>query len=341
MSSKKPKKTDKSMPMGIKLLLILLLPCSTVAFAVSAAFAFQDAYSLVITVPSGIAAFVIFMILLKDYKPAGNEKLRKKAANKSPKTAKWYVDKIIAALVIFGVVFAIFLIAVGAGENEVVMYAGFLIFPLLSILIAPNAVLYALKDMKSWKSIFYGKGNLESFKDNKVFYHVKTPVAFEKRLFWTVVRDQILNFSALISLLVFAAISGLISILTYDSHSVSPGDLIGAVFYVRVRRGTGVMAFILLMVAVFGFPLLVYFLTIAIYKLRIIAGHKYMAYHAVVKYVNSYKVRIDSDGRQYEYKYGTLVGMKEKQVNDTPAILIFIPDDVLIFPDEVVERISS
>lgn len=35
------------------------------------------------------------------------------------------------------------------------------------------------------------------------------------------------------------------------------------------------------------------------------------------------------------YKYGTLVGMKENQVNDTPATLIFIPDDVLIFPDEV------
>lgn len=59
-----------------------------------------------------------------------------------------------------------------------------------------------------------------------------------------------------------------------------------------------------------------------------------MAYHAVVKYMNSYNMKIDSDGRRYEYKYGILVGMKEKQVHDTPAVLIFIPDDVLIFPDE-------
>ena len=27
-------------------------------------------------------------------------------------------------------------------------------------------------------------------------------------------------------------------------------------------------------------------------------------------------------------------GMKEKQVHDTPAVLIFIPDDVFIFSDE-------
>ena len=59
-----------------------------------------------------------------------------------------------------------------------------------------------------------------------------------------------------------------------------------------------------------------------------------MAYHAVVKYMDTYKMVIDSGNRKYEYKYSTLVGMKEKQVHDTPAVLIFIPDDVLIFPDE-------
>ena len=96
------------------------------------------------------------------------------------------------------------------------------------------------------------------------------------------------------------------------------------------------MAFILLVIAVFGFPVLVYYLTNAIYKLRTVAGHKYMAYHAVVKSVNSYKIKIERDGRKYEYKYGTLVGMKENQIKDTPATLIFIPDDVLVFPDEVV-----
>ena len=321
------KKTERTMSTGGKLLAILLLSCSAVAFAVTLAFTFIDILSLIFAVPSGIIAFTVFLILLKDYKFSGKE-------NSKEKTAKWYVDKIIAALVVFGVLFAVFLIAVGADKSETVMYAGFLLFPLISLLISPNAVFYALKDLKGWKGIFYGKGNLKKFKDNKDFYWVKTPVAFEKRLFWKVVVDQILNIYAAVTFMVFEAGAGLLSILTYDSHSVTPGDVFGAVIYVRARRGTGLMAFILLLVVVFGFPVFVYYITNAINKLRIVSGHKYMAYHAVVKYMNSYNMKIDSDGRRYEYKYGTLVGMKEKQVHDTPAVLIFIPDDVLVFPDE-------
>ena len=323
--SKTKKKTDKSLPIGLKLLLILLLTFSMVGTGLFAGLAYINIYSLFFAVPSVIVAFISLLFLLKDYKTAKKEK-----------TSKWYLDKYLAAFVSVWVIAAIVLIADGSDKNEMVLYVGILMFPLISILVAPNAVMYALKDVKGWKRIFYGKGNLEKFKDNKEFYTVKAPVDFEKRIFRTVVKDQILNGFTLISLMIIGAIAGLISILTYDSHSVAPGDVFGAIMYVRVRRGTGVMAFILLVIAVFGFPVLVYYLTNAIYKLRIVAGHKYMAYHAVVKSVNSYKIMIDRDGRKYEYKYGTLVGMKEKQVNNTPAILIFIPDDVLIFPDEVV-----
>ena len=182
------------MPIGLKLLAIMLLSISTVAFAVSLAFAFLDIFSLVIAVPSGIIAFAMLLILLKDYKPADKKNSKKKKTEKTTeKNAKWYIDKIIAALVVFGVLLAIFLIAVGYDENEAVMYTGLLLFPFLSLLISPNAVFYSLKDMNGWKRIFYGKGNLEKYKDNKAFYWVKTPVAFEKRLFWAVVKDQILN----------------------------------------------------------------------------------------------------------------------------------------------------
>ena len=323
--SKKQKKTDKSLPLGLKLLLVLLLTCSIVGTGLFAGLAYNNIFSLVFAVPSAIIGFISLLFLLKDYKNAKKEK-----------TTKWYADKYLAALVPVLVMAAIVLIADGSDTNEPVMYAGILMFPVISVFVAPNAALYALKDMKGWKRIFYGKGNLENFKDNKEFYTVKTPVSFEKRIFRAVVKDQILNGFTLISLMVIGAIAGLISILTYDSHSVAPGDVFGAIIYVRARRGTGVMAFILLVIAVFGFPVLVYYLTNAIYKLRTVAGHKYMAYHAVVKSVNSYKIKIERDGRKYEYKYGTLVGMKENQIKDTPATLIFIPDDVLVFPDEVV-----
>ena len=330
---KKKKTTEKSMPLGIKFLLIMILSCSLVGTGVCAALAVNDVYGLFFAVPLSVIAFVTLLFLLKDYKSEKKEKKNRK--KKAEKTGKWYLDKFLAALVPVWVIAAIVLIISGYEDDDWLMYAGILMFPVISIVIAPNGALYALKDAKDWKGIFYGKGNLASFKDNKDFHWEKVPVSFEKRLFWAVVRDQILNAFALVALMVFGALGGLLSILTYDSHSVSPGDVIGAVRYVRLRRGTGVMAFILLIILVFGFPIFVYFVTNVIYKLRIVTSHKYMAYHAVVHYMNGYKASVNSDGRHYEYKYCTLVGMKDKDIHDTPAILIFIPDDVLIFPDEV------
>lgn len=215
------------------------------------------------------------------------------------------------------------------------VFAGFLMFPVLSILIAPNAVLYALKDSKDWRGIFYGKGTLQRFKDNEDFYRVKTPVDFEKRIYRAVIKDQLLNISTLVAFMFIIAVAGVIAILTYDSHTVSPGDVIGAVRYVNLRRGTGYMGFLLLLVLIFGFPVFVYSITNTIYKLRIVSGHKYMAYHAIVERMNGYVMKIDCDGRRYEYKYSTLVGMRSGQIQDTPAVLIFVPDDVLIFPDEI------
>ncbi len=314
------------MPLGIKFLLILLLSGSWVATGICIGYAVKDSFSLALMVPAAVIAFITYLFLLKDYK-----------TKKKDKTAKWYVDKFIVGLLPVFVIAAITIIVIGYDEDETLMYLGFLMFPVMSILIAPNAALYAIKDMKDWKRILYGNGNLESFKDNKDFYWVKAPVSFEKRIYLAVIKEQILNIFTVITFMVIVSVVGLISILTYDSHSVSPGDIFGAIFYVRVRRGAGVMAFILLLIVVFGFPLFVYYITNAIYKLRIVAGHKYMAYHAVVRYVHTYRVRIDSDKRHYEYKFGTLVGMRESKVDNTPAILIFIPDDVLIFPDEVVK----
>ena len=326
---KSKKKNEKSLSIGKKLLLILLFSCSLVATAVFAAFAVDNIISLVFAVPAGIIAFISFLILLKDYKP------EKKTKNAKEKTTRWYVDKFLVALVPLWVVAAIVLIINGYEDDEMIMYAGFLMFPVISIIIAPNAALYAVKDAKGWQGIFYGKGTLQKYKDNKDFYWVKTPVDFEKRIFRAVVRNQILNIFTAVVVLFIVAVAGLTAIITYNSHSVSPGDVLGAVRYVSLRRGTGYMAFMMLLAVVFGFPIFVYYVTSTIYKLRIVSGHKYMAYHAIVKSMNGYQMRINCDGRHYEYKYSTLVGMRSGQIQDTPAVLIFIPDDVLIFPDEI------
>ena len=65
------KKTERTMSTGGKLLAILLLSCSAVAFAVTLAFAFIDILSLILAVPSGLIAFTVFLILLTASKLSG------------------------------------------------------------------------------------------------------------------------------------------------------------------------------------------------------------------------------------------------------------------------------
>ena len=252
----------------------------------------------------------------------------------SEKTAKWYIDKVLAAAVPVFVIAAVIIIALGYEQSDALSAAGFLMFPLISILISPNAAMYALKDMKDWKKIFYGKGNLEKFKDSKDFYSVKTPLSFEKKILRTVIKGQILDVLTVIAVLFIGSVAGVLIMVFHESRVVAPGDLIGAILHVKMQRRIGSAFFILLAIAVLGLPVFVYYVTNAVYRIRIVTAHKYMAYHAIVKHINKYVIRIDRDGRHYKYDYSTLVGMKEDQICDTPAILVFIPDDVLVFPDK-------
>ena len=322
MSRKKKNNSVKTLSAGKQLLIIMILSCSLVGFGVLSGYAVCDIYSLIFAVPAGILAFVMLLILLKNYKP-----------NKKVKTTGWYADKYLAAFVAVWVIAALTVISLGYEKDDVTMLLGLLMFPVISIAVSPNAVMYALKDMKDWTKILYGNGNLENFKDSKDFYKVRTPVGFERRIFRTVVKHQILNISTVIVVMFILALRGIISVLSYDSYQVSPGDIFGALIYVRARRGTGVLFFVLLFIVVFGFPVFVYYVTNAIYKLRVVTSHKYIAYHAIVENVDSGVIRINRDGRHYKYKYCTLVGMRQKNVHDTPAVLIFLPDDLLMFPD--------
>ena len=322
--NKKKKQSQNSLSNGKKLIIILLLSCSLVAFGVFAALSFNNVAALTFAVPTGILAFVLFFVLLKDYKIEKKGKRTKEA-----KTAKWYIDKFLAGLVPVLVIAALVMIVSYSEEDHAVLYvAGFLMFPVLSIAISPNAALYSLKDMKSWKQIFYGKGNLENFKDNKDFYKVKAPLPYERRIYRAVVKDQFLNVATVLVIMILISVIAILKMMRGVPGGVTPGHLIEAIIYVRAKRAMGFRFFTLLLIAVFGFPIFVWYVTNAISKLRIISKHEYIAYHAVVESVNGYVMRINSDGREYKYDYCTLIGMKAKQVKNTPATLVFIPDDV-------------
>ena len=329
--NKKKKQSDNSLSLGKKLGLILLLSCSLVATGIFAALSFNNSAALVFAVPAGILAFVSLFILLKDYKI---EKKGKKTETTKP--VKWYIDKLLAGLVPVLVIAALVLIITCSEEDNPVLYVtGFLIFPVLSIAISPNAALYSLKDLKDWKQIFYGKGNLGNFKDNKDFYSIKPPLPYERKIYWAVVKDQFLNISTVLVIIFFISVIAILRMMCGEPGGVSPGNLIEAIIYVRAKRAMGFRFFTLLFIAVFGFPMFVWYVTNAVSKLRIISKHEYIAYHAVISRVNGYVMYINSDdGRKYKYDYCSLIGMKAKQVKDTPATLVFIPDDVLMFPDK-------
>ena len=136
--NKKRKQSPDSLSNGKKLIIILLLSCSLVAFGIFAALSFNNVAALVFTVPTGILAFVLLFVLLKDFKIEKKGKRRTEA-----KTAKWYIDKFLAGLVPVMVIAALVMIISYSEEDNAVLYVtGFLIFPVLSIAISPNAALY-------------------------------------------------------------------------------------------------------------------------------------------------------------------------------------------------------
>ena len=89
-----------------------------------------------------------------------------------------------------------------------------------------------------------------------------------------------------------------------------------------------------ILIVTFAIPIIAYYITNAVYRLRIVRHHEYIAYHAIVNRVDGYTIKINQDGRNYRYDYCSCVGIRAKNVNDTGATLIFIPDDVLLFPDK-------
>ena len=322
----------KPLSTGKQLLVILILSISLVMFGVNIAFTIKYIWfknnrllrSIIYLIVTGASSYVSLMILLKNYK-----------RNKKKKTTMWYVDKIIAAFIPTLIMTAIVLIGIDDLVNDKLSLAivGFIMFPCIGILVTPNIIRYALNDMKNWKDIFYKNGNLHTFKDSENFYEVKPPVPFQRKLYFAVLKDQVLNLGTVVFLLIGFVLFAMVSI-THESDADYKGRIIASIIHVKAERAVGPLAFIMLFFIVFGIPIMAYYITNTVYKLRVVRRHKYIAYHAIVKEVKTYKLLIRHNGRVYKYDYCTCVGIREKKVHDTKAILVFIPDDLFLFPDK-------
>ena len=329
----------KSLSIKKKLLIILFLSMLIIAFGICTGISIKYVYDLIArkvdsnttskallsflsTLISGAATIKLLMVLLRDYK-----------TKKTTKTSKWYFDKVLILVIVVCIIAAVTLVAFcGSGEDMVYFYISLIMFPLMGIIISPNAAAYSTMEMKKWKSIFYDKGNLDQRSKSKDFYKIDPPVPFEKKIYHTTIKNQLLDFNVvtvMIVLFVFAAIY----IITNDGMKEVNG-IFDAIVHVKIKRATGFLFFGLIVLLTFMIPLIVYSIKNVIYKFKVIKNHEYIAYHAIVNRVNNYVLTIDKNGFKYKYNYCTCVGIKESKINNTEAILIFLPDDVLVFPVE-------
>ncbi len=329
---------DKHLSTGKKLLVALFFSISVVFLGIFLGFFIKYFYlgitthnndlideSFMFLVASfiiGLIFFITIIILLKDYD-----------RNKKEKNKKWYIDKVLFALTPVWITVATVLFSFGYEENEsIYILFSVILFLIIGILTTPNIILYALNDMKNWKSIFYNTGNIAKHKMVAGFYMMTTPVSFERKIYFAVIKEQLLNIFTVVLCIMLFIIIGLFNS-SYEAIG-TPGNIIYAIIHTKAVRMEGYFFFGSVFLAAFWIPIFAYYITNALYKLRIVKRHEYIAYHAIVDKVDTSKISINNSGVHYKYDYCACVGIKSKNINKTKSILIFIPDDLLLFPDK-------
>ena len=244
---------------------------------------------------------------------------------------KWYINNYLISFTLNLIVTAVTVFGIGADYDIDINYiVGFGMFPLIGIITTPNIIKYVVKDTSKWKHILYDNGNLHKYKGPKEFYKLDTPVAFEKKLLAAVYKNQFLNILVVVAIMVII-VAVFVSYASHD-HSYTNSFIRNLSIY-RARKASGFMFFLTLFIVSFAIPIMGFYIANAVKKIRVVKNHQYLAYHAIVSGVHNGNMAIYSDKLYYKYKYCTCFGIKEKNVHQTPVTLIFIPDDVFLFPD--------
>ena len=222
------------------------------------------------------------------------------------------------ALIILMIVWyiAAFVILTSGADNDdipmVLIGAG--MFPAGGLIISVNSAKYALKDLKGWRRIF----TKPRLPENDVFYVVKDPSCLHKAIFRAVLKEQVLNIIVMIVVpIVLMVGSGYIA-----QHA-------------RFSRTQGRAGFVFAFILIFGLPLFFYSFTNFVYRLRVVKRREYIAYHAVVRGMHDNRLTLFNKSKIHTFKYSNCIGMSEKDVHDTPGIIVFVPDEAYFFPDEV------
>lgn len=277
-------------------------------------------------------------------KPNKNKNKNKK---EPPKTSKWYLDKILMALppilVISGIAIALNGVDKGSLQQEIF---GLCFLPGTGILITPNVVAYAKKDIKKWKSETFKDKDGDCFKTaimrEKFFYPVSDPSPYHDTLVKGVEREAKRSFLLLIICLILAFFGFLYEAL--PGSELSEHTKYKYIYEYGYNRNWDIdevvdgEAFLLLLaVIVLLIPILAYYITRTRCRLRMIRNGEYMAFHTVVSEAEWMEISIRSEekngySRIFKFVHCKFLGIKARKIHDTEAVLILVPDYEYLIP---------
>lgn len=317
----------KTLSTGKKLLLILMFSVSVAVFAIGIANMIRcvEVTTAVYTMISGVVYIVTFTLLLRDYKPSKNKK-----------TTSWYIDKYLIGFLPVVILTALLFVAFGESDDGKIplLYIGLAMFPSVGILVTPNGIRYAKKDIQGWKTAIFEKGNLRQIPRSDTFCKITEPLVFHGKLVSMMILKRIR--STILGILLVSAFSlgGTVLIPLIDSgRSDRVQGFISTVVHVKAVRAEGVVFFMVLFFVTFGIPILAYNLTNSILTVKQVCRREYVVYRAYVTEMKDGKVYIHHKDQIYSSKDVSCVGIRQKDVRDRNVILVFVPDAIYLFPD--------
>ena len=315
----------KEIPIGIQLILILLGASLFILFCVGTGVMIDAIVAIILEgtnldgfenyiwriVPVGIAHIFFFIAFCLDGIPG----------LKKSKGESFREDILGMFLIVMGFSSVVLMALAAKYDRDIDGIIAMLILPAIGIVITPKWVKTAVKKIDKWEDSQKSKTH---FKDDEFFYRLKTPVSFEKRLYFEVFKNQFkflfIGFGVVLLLIVI--VLHVFSGDSIPSEKISDG---GALFALVAFFG----------IAIFGIPLFAVFMTNSICKLRIVKKHKYQAFHIIAKRADDKKLIVERGTNIQSYEYPICVGIRKKDVKDTRATMIIMPDMVMVFPDKV------
>ena len=325
----KKRKPRKKLSTGVNLILVLMFVAVYVYFGICIGFLINSFinYSIeyiathaFITLLVGVVYMTLLLILIRN----------RDSGNVQP--LKWYINCILISFTTNLIISAITVFTLGSQEDNVINFlVGFCIFPFIGIITTPNIVKHVKNDTAKWKNIFYKNGNLHKIKDSKDYYRVQSPVSFEKKILAAVYKEQLKTILFVIACMAMIIAASVHYMLREHNYA---GGIVSDLIELKSKRVFGFSFFLMIIFLAFGIPIVAYYVSNALKKIRVVKNHEYIAYHAIIQSVHNGNIGIYAEKRHFTYKYCTCVGIKEKDVKQTPVTLIFLPDDVFLFPDD-------